>query len=574
MTNLLVSPLEVEIGRYMSPPELVSTVLSANKLEEEAWQPILRNILKKIAHEKLIRLLDTNKETAKSLAGSIRKSKAKGVGKSADQVSLTNDDLITALFIKYQKDILAQPEIRRAITALPDYKQVDNPGKWFAGKTGALKFVEALQLPAELAGEPYNDDRLAQYLISAGVTLSPLDDFQDECASKILAFLSDNHQKRTLLSLPTGAGKTRTCIDSLYEWLVKSDPEASPKKIAWIAHTEELCEQAVQCFDQVFRAKGGCSLFVARMWGNFTSDNTSLSSENHAVFITTPQSFLNHKLVSTRPDLIVIDEAHRSAAKTYREIIHIAKETVSHVKILGMTATPFCKEYNTNSPGTRELQDIFNRQLILPENTFGEQNTRTALVSRGVLAEPEFTYHQIAAYKGIPGPLLDPDNVESKDRELCDKLAETKNPHEMRHSILEIIKEIASNPTHLILYFSFRIEDAIIMTYLLKESGIKAAFVSGETKDSARRQTIQAFKNQTIQVLTSCDVLTTGFDEPKVTHIVIARPTVSRVLVQQMVGRGLRGPKFGGTSHCQILHFQSNLEEMFLYNEPWHPNHF
>jgi DNA repair protein RadD len=569
MMSLLISPLEVELGRYMSTP--FPTGASTETSEEHLWQPQLRTILKKISQDKLIRLLDPNKDTAKRLAGSIRKSKAKRLGKSADQVSLVNDDLVMALFIKYQKDILAQPEIRKAITALPDYKHIENPGKWFSGKAGALKFVEALQLPKELAGEAYNDDRPPQYLISAGVTLKPLDDFQKECANEILDFLSNSNQNRALLSLPTGAGKTRTCIESVYDWCLAADLSGKRKKyVVWIAHTEELCEQAVQCFDEVFRAKTGCSLFIARMWGNFTTGNTSLASEHHAVLITTPQTFINHQLVSNCPDLIVIDEAHRSAAKTYRQIIHSAEVTVPHVKILGMTATPFCKEYNANSQGTKELQDIFNRKLILPVRTFGEKNTRTALVDRGVLAKPEFNYHRIDAFKDIPGfTPLDPDNVESKDRELCDKLAGTRNPHEMRHDILELIHGIASNPSHLILYFSFRIEDAIIMTYLLKDSGIRAAFVSGETKDHARRQTIQAFKDQSIQVLSSCDVLTTGFDEPKVTHIVIARPTVSRVLVQQMVGRGLRGPKFGGTSHCQVLHFQANLEEMFLYNEPW-----
>jgi superfamily II DNA or RNA helicase len=51
----------------------------------------------------------------------------------------------------------------------------------------------------------------------------------------------------------------------------------------------------------------------------------------------------------------------------------------------------------------------------------------------------------------------------------------------------------------------------------------------------------------------SSQVLTTGFDAPKVTHVVMGRPTVSQVLYEQMVGRGLRGAKFGGTSHCTII---------------------
>jgi superfamily II DNA or RNA helicase len=48
-------------------------------------------------------------------------------------------------------------------------------------------------------------------------------------------------------------------------------------------------------------------------------------------------------------------------------------------------------------------------------------------------------------------------------------------------------------------------------------------------------------------------VLATGFDAPRVTHVVVARPTVSQVLYEQMIGRGMRGKKFGGTDVCVIL---------------------
>ena len=54
-------------------------------------------------------------------------------------------------------------------------------------------------------------------------------------------------------------------------------------------------------------------------------------------------------------------------------------------------------------------------------------------------------------------------------------------------------------------------------------------------------------------MLCNCEVLTTGFDAPRVTHVVMARPTVSQVLYEQMVGRGLRGAEFGGTGPCTII---------------------
>ena len=56
----------------------------------------------------------------------------------------------------------------------------------------------------------------------------------------------------------------------------------------------------------------------------------------------------------------------------------------------------------------------------------------------------------------------------------------------------------------------------------------------------------------------------TGFDAPKTTHVVVARPTVSQVLFEQMIGRGLRGPEFGGTDECVIIYCVDD----FPYGQP------
>jgi superfamily II DNA or RNA helicase len=99
------------------------------------------------------------------------------------------------------------------------------------------------------------------------------------------------------------------------------------------------------------------------------------------------------------------------------------------------------------------------------------------------------------------------------------------------------------------------------MAFLLRQNGVSAAFLSGTTRDVTRRKVISDFKRGKLQVLCNCEVLTTGFDAPKVTHLVMARPTVSQVLYEQMVGRGLRGPKFGGTPSCTIIDCGDNYRQ-------------
>ena len=71
---------------------------------------------------------------------------------------------------------------------------------------------------------------------------------------------------------------------------------------------------------------------------------------------------------------------------------------------------------------------------------------------------------------------------------------------------------------------------------------------------------IDKFKSDELQFIINHSVLTTGFDAPKTDHIVLCRPTFSDILYEQIVGRGLRGPRFGGTETCTIIDFCDTCE--------------
>jgi superfamily II DNA/RNA helicase len=72
------------------------------------------------------------------------------------------------------------------------------------------------------------------------------------------------------------------------------------------------------------------------------------------------------------------------------------------------------------------------------------------------------------------------------------------------------------------------------------EAGIRAAPVWGELSRDQRRSTLAGFSAGEIDVVTNCNVLTEGFDEPRVDCVIMARPTRSKLLYAQMVGRGTR----------------------------------
>jgi len=94
---------------------------------------------------------------------------------------------------------------------------------------------------------------------------------------------------------------------------------------------------------------------------------------------------------------------------------------------------------------------------------------------------------------------------------------------------------------------------------LLRRARRTAAVIIGETRRATRRHLIDEFRAGRVQVLCNYGVLTTGFDAPKVRAVVIARPTTSVVLYEQMIGRGMRGPLNGGTEMCTVIDLADNI---------------
>ena len=94
----------------------------------------------------------------------------------------------------------------------------------------------------------------------------------------------------------------------------------------------------------------------------------------------------------------------------------------------------------------------------------------------------------------------------------------------------------------------------------MKHLGFLGAHIDASTVTEFRRESIQKFKNSEIQILFNNQVFATGFDAPSVEVLFIARPTKSPVLLLQMIGRGMRGPKMGGTTSFELYEMDDGLE--------------
>ncbi len=532
-----------------------------DELLREHWESeVVARLTDLFQHKELEELLG-------ELAHTVRQSR---VARKGEDRRGTKSELATALVIQHGMDLLATPSIRHAIGKAV---RVEAPKRWVPGKPAALDFVRAAELPMLLAGLPSDEAPPSYEFLEGRVRLPELEDFQNEVRREMALAIAPRQGHRSIVTLPTGAGKTRVAVQAIRDWLYSLyEPErgpTSPAAVLWLAHTEELCEQACACFRQVWQGSESVApLLLLRFWGGYTSDlgthrdTLKRALESPSVLVSTPQRIVNllenpqeHAATLVRElrsslGLLVVAEAHLAAAPSYRRILQDV--VAADVPVIGLTATPFRMEYHDDpEAGTRELREIF-RNLIEPIRTLGP-SPRARLQERGILARPDFVAIQTDQQLRIPsldeGALATEGDIERIDRILAVKT--DRSPR--RLVILDHLLPLARDPSNLILYFGPSVRDAECMAYLLRERGIPAAVVSANTREATRRRLIDRFKRAELRVLCNCEVLATGFDAPRVTHVVMARPTVSQVLYEQMIGRGLRGKQFGGTEVCQVL---------------------
>jgi hypothetical protein len=119
-----------------------------------------------------------------------------------------------------------------------------------------------------------------------------------------------------------------------------------------------------------------------------------------------------------------------------------------------------------------------------------------------------------------------------------------------------VLKAAGDGP---VLLFANSVEHAQHLAARLCLRGVPAALIYADTDTAVRQYFIRQFLDGQIKVLANYQVLATSFDAPKTSTIVISRPVFSPVRYMQMVGRGLRGPKNGGTETCKIITVVDNL---------------
>ena len=451
-----------------------------------------------------------------------------------------------------------------------------NPPKRWAGSADALAFVHSLGFSDEWAGQrgkkrPHLEE------VDGPRSLPELHAYQRTVADNLRVMLrsdyTDSAGHRGMISMPTGSGKTRVAVQAVVEAMRDDDFRGG---VLWVADRDELCEQAVHSWEQVWRSEGieASRLRISRLWQG--QDKPLPASDRHVIVasIQTLRSRLSKQAEEygflQDFKLVVCDEAHRSIASSHTTVLGELglsfRRQEDEPCLLGLTATPYrgydvvetsrlARRYGENrlergafeSDGPQEVISEMQKDKVLARADHEE-------IEGGDIPTERSDWEEMRKFVPEPEPGGSlrgwlPQSVENRiarNTERTRRIIEAYETHIM--------------PDWPTLIFAISVEHAKTLAALLNRRGIAARAVSGETEPATRRSVVEEFRSGELKALVNYAVFREGFDAPKTRAIIVARPVYSPNLYFQMIGRGLRGPKNGGDERCLILNVRDNIE--------------
>lgn len=307
---------------------------------------------------------------------------------------------------------------------------------------------------------------------------------------------------KQLCVLPTGGGKT-----ILFSHLA----DQTPGRTLILAHREELIDQAI---DKLHKATG---IFAGKEKAEFKAHH------GHEVVVASVQSMIRRlqRWPSDHFELVVCDEAHHSVSKSWQTVIKHFDESA---KVLGVTATP--------DRGDKKNLGCYYENIAY-------ELSMLDLIRDGFLSQ--------IAIKTVPLQ-LDIRGVHQRAGDYdAGELGESFRPY--LEAIADAIQEHALFRRTLV--FMPLVATSKEFVSICNERGILAGHVDGNSED--RKEILERFARGEFEVLSNAMLLTEGFDDPGIDCIVNLRPTKSRSLYSQIVGRGTRLAP--GKSNLLLLDF-------------------
>lgn len=369
---------------------------------------------------------------------------------------------------------------------------------------------------------------------------------------------------RFILQMPTGSGKTRTAMEVITDFF---NSQKDDTIVCWLAHSEELCEQAFECFREVWQHVARKPLQAHRCWGNHPlpgqiAGNAFLVAGFSKMYAALRENSNAFSGFVNNTKLIIVDEAHKVLAPTYQQVTRALQSSQQGTRIMGLTATP--GRHMDNEEGNRALAEFFFNKFFTISNIPDGGNAISYLRNKKVLSKLDID--TVISTSEI--------NLTANEKQYLERnfdfspgFLERLGKNQIRN--IEILKKLEKyvRNGHQILFFGCSVEHSKFICSFLVCLGYKAAHVDGATDKKTRQELLRRFKKREIQIMCNFGVLSTGFDAPNTDVVCIARPTRSIVLYSQMIGRGLRGPAIGGTESCTLISVKDNIANLPDYQQ-------
>ncbi|MCR8641527.1 DEAD/DEAH box helicase [Paenibacillus sp. N1-5-1-14] len=332
-----------------------------------------------------------------------------------------------------------------------------------------------------------------------------LRDYQIECIEEI----ESSKKKCNLAVSSVGSGKT----------VIFSELSVKAKgRVLILTPSTELREQAESKLKEI------------NPEANIGSVQADLDDVDAKIVVSTRQSLTHSKSTRLKRMLehgdfeyLIVDEAHQAP----KQIKKVLSKLNDSVKIIGFTATPY----------TRECIEIFGQPIF--------RRTILDMIDSEYLVEP---------YAMIVQSKTNISHVKTTSGDFAQgELEDVVNNAERNQLIIESYKKFGST-RKLTLVFAAGCEHGKELLKEFQLNGIASAYIDGETSREVRKELISKYKKKEIKVLINVMTLTTGFDVPETDCVIICRPTKSRILYEQIIGRGLRLAE--GKSECLIVDIQ------------------
>ena len=382
----------------------------------------------------------------------------------------------------------------------------------------------------------------------------------------------DISDRKGIVVMPTGSGKTYTAVT----WLLKQGV-ANGYRVVWLVHRQELVEQTFMEFRKqapLLKNTGVKKLRVLPISGEHMHMSTASRADVYVCSIASVANKYGYRFIERmlgvagkRKVIVVIDEAHHSVAANYQKVLKRIQQLNPNMVLLGLTATPV----RMNDSEQQRLQSMYhiNRNLSQRKGVHGYvyEVTLKQLLMSGFLAKPYYEKIDTEIVGEIEYQCT-PDDEEYflKFGELSEQIKKQIAKSSARNMM--IVKRYLEHKERYGKTIVFAVNQLHAETLCdeFKKVGVSCDYAVSGRSDS--QEVIRNFKDNKFDVLINVQILTEGSDVPDIQTVFLTRQTNSDSLLMQMIGRGLRGEKAGGTKDAYIVAFHDTWNTFAHWMDP------